>query len=175
MQQDIEIDVLLQKPISFAIVWEDGTREVIPLPRLGVDGLAPWIDELTLQRRTDDTAALDKIRKKFNKMEELMAEKAIQADRAVMSDLAIPVQTAPGIHRVIELSLSMTDLPPDKQKIVANHICSVAHIANSLSQRLSTLFVTGEKREDMINPAATEKGPSETNNPFASQGQSDPS
>jgi hypothetical protein len=103
--EPIESDVLLQEPVPYRVVWKDGTKETFLLPRLGVDGLIPWLDEMTEERRAVSRAIVSKM--KLNAMDAQRAEKSIQLnDVAVIGDLTGPVQRPAGMRRVIALSLA---------------------------------------------------------------------
>ncbi len=156
--QPIEYDVLLQEPIPYRVVWKDGTKETFLLPRLGVDGLIPWLAELTEERRAVSRAVVSKM--KLGAMDAMRAEKSIILnDVAVINDLVGPIQQGPGIPRVIRLSLAhanarlysrtaadgttaIVDEPitPQRQAQILASIMATAYVANSIAQRVSTLF-----------------------------------
>lgn len=148
----IEIDVVLQRPITVNITVEDGTVEKYQLPRLGVDGLIPWLDEITAQRRDSLRKAIESM--KLDPRQKLDAEFTIEQNtRAVISDLNIPALTPQGTRRILAMSLSMTGLPADKQQSILAALMGNAGTANNLAGRLSTLFATTEQRP----PAPTDQ------------------
>lgn len=166
--QPIESDVLLQEPIPYRVTWKDGTKETFLLPRLGVDGLIPWLDELTKERQAVSRAIVSKM--KLSAIDAHRAEKAVMLnDEAVIGDLHGPVQRPAGIRRVISASLAKTELTPERQSQVLESIMGVAHMAALLAQRLSTLFYFDNEADNLRN--AEPKGGT-AQSPLAQTGQS---
>ncbi len=135
----IESDVLLQEPVPYRVVWKDGTKETFLLPRLGVDGLIPWLDEITEERRAVSRIVVSKM--KLGATDAQRAEKSIMLnDVATIGDLIGPIQRPAGIRRVITLSVEKSEIPKDKQASVIASIMGSAMVANAIAQRVSTLF-----------------------------------
>lgn len=119
--------------------------EIIHLPRLGADGLIPWLDEITEQRREGLRKGIK--RAGISGRELAAAEASVELNaRAVMTDLNVPVQTPAGIRRVLQLSLARTALPPERQALVLEKLLASGFVAHNLASRLSTLFSTRERR-----------------------------
>lgn len=153
--QPLEIDVLLHKPIPLNIRAEDGTIETIEFPRLGVDGLLPWLDELTAERYKAYMAEIEAANIKDPRTI-IEAKYAARVNtKAVVVDLNGPVQTADGSRRVLKMSLAMTDLPKDKQATIISQVTKSADVAYTLACRLSTLFSMNEQRPERTNPTAS--------------------
>lgn len=119
--------------------------EVIELPRLGVEGLIPWLDDITRERRA---ALREGIKKAGVTGRELAAAEASAEMNtpAVVTDLNVPVQTPAGIRRILQLSLAKTNLPPDRQAVVLERLLATGATSVYLANRLSGLFVTNERR-----------------------------
>lgn len=165
--QPIEIDVLTQQPIPVRITLKDGTTEIINLPRLGVDGLLPWLVEETDRRRAAGRIAIK--RAGVSSADMWRVEKAVELDEAIVSDLTVPIQTPPGIERVLKLSLAMTDLSDERKAQVLKVLKGTAFIAHNLAKELSTLFVA--QPEFVAQRPAPPKKP---HNPLADRGSETP-
>lgn len=172
----IESDVLLQEPFPYRVVWKDGTKETFLLPKLGADGLIPWLDEMTEERRAVSREVFKKM--KLPAIDAMRAEKAIMLnDVAIIPDLIGPVQRPAGMRRVIALSLANPDaklysrlakdatnavivnepITPERQAQLLQSIMSDANMATYVSQSVSTLFYRqGEAeaaRQSQLPPA----------------------
>lgn len=148
----LEIDVLLHQPIPVTITAEDGTREIFNLPRLGVDGLLPWLEELTAERYAFYAAEIE--RAAIKDVRTLIAARyaARTNTRAVLTDLNMPVQTPAGMRRVLSASIVMADVPFTRRTEVLDKIMMSADVAYTLATRLSTLFSASEERPERPDP-----------------------
>lgn len=120
--------------------------EVIELPRLGVDGLIPWLDDITRERREALRAGIKQAGITGRELAASFASVEMNAP-AVITDLNVPIRTPAGVRRVLALSLAKTNLPQDKQSRVLEALIGSGHEAVNLASRISTLFYTGERRE----------------------------
>lgn len=177
----IEIDILLQRPIAVNIIAEDGTTETVMIPRLGIEGMLPWLDELTAKRQAAYRLAASK--QKLDARTAIDAEFSASQIEGVVSDLSTPVQTPKGIRRVITMavespaaqiskpwtkvaSTEMMPIPPERIPEIVNHLMLSPSTA-WLSRCIHCLFVTGEARP--------EPETSQTSGPLAGSGASGPS
>lgn len=136
--EPISISVLSQSPVPIALTWEDGSTETIVLPKLGVRGLLPWLNEQTEIRRKIGRDVI--ARAKLVPIDHTRAEVANARDEAVISDLMMPIQTPAGIERVLNLSMEQAKIPKDKQAKILPVLLGSGYIAVNLAQELSTLF-----------------------------------
>lgn len=138
-------------PAEFLIPKEGTTyaiqvKEKIDLPRLGVEGLLPWIDEITIQRQNEfrDAAKVVGIDKK----EQLDIEFAARMNlKAVPADLDLPLRRPEGIRRVLTMSLAKTSLPTEKQSRVLEHLM-LSPAAGLIVLALSSLYFNSERRAE---------------------------
>lgn len=119
--------------------------EIINLPRLGIDGLLPWLSEVTEERREAVRKGIKLAGITGRELAAAQASVEMNAP-AVVTDLNIPVQTPAGIRRVLQLSLAKTTLAPERQAIVLEKIMAWGFDAANLAYRLSTLFYNYERR-----------------------------
>lgn len=150
--QPIEIDVFLQRPIPVNLIDEEGKIETINLPRLGVDGLLPWLAEISAERKAQFRASYKDL--KLDKRQLADAEFSAEVNtKAVISDLNVPAQTPEGVRRILSLSLAKTLLMPERQSAALEQILASGYVAYGLATRLSSLFATGERRPPKPDPA----------------------
>lgn len=165
-----EIDIVLQRPVLVNIREEDDTLETVSLPRLGTDGLLPWLDEITLERRAAYRLSYANLKLDARQMTD--AEFVANNLRGVMRDIAVPAQTPKGIRRVINMSLAMptaytqkadelgvpsgpkSPIEPSRQKEIEDALVFNNAFASTLAEKLSTLFNTDETR---VRPAQDPK------------------
>lgn len=121
--------------------------EIINLPRLGLDGLLPWLDEITAERQKNLRDSAKQVG--IDKKDQLDVEFSIRNNaKAVVSDLNVPVQTPAGVRRILSLSLAKTGLPAAKQSEVLEYLMAAGYVAHNLARNLSTLYSTGERRPE---------------------------
>lgn len=157
-----EIDIVLQRPVLVNIRAEDDTLETVSLPRLGTDGLLPWLDEITAERRANYRKSYANMKLDPRQMTD--AEFTANNLQGVIRDLAVPIQTPKGIRRVIKMSIAMpaaytqkadesgapfgpkSPIDPARQQEIEDALVFNNAFASSLAEKLSTLFNTDETR-----------------------------
>lgn len=165
-----EIDIVLQRPVLVNIRAEDDTLETVSLPRLGTDGLLPWLNEITAERRENFRKSYANLKLDPRQMTD--AEFTANNLQGVIRDLAVPIQTPKGIRRVISMSLAMSTaytqkadesgvpsgpkspIEPSRQKEIEDALVFNNAFASILAEKLSTLFNTDETR---VRPAQDQK------------------
>ena len=86
------------KGITYAIE----VTELVELPRLGADGLLPWLDEMTAERQASLRESLKAAG--MDKREQVDTEFSIRQNaKAVISDLNVPSQRPEGVRRILKI------------------------------------------------------------------------
>lgn len=124
-------------------VYRIEVSERVELPRLGCDGLIPWLAEMTEERVAARVKAMEKMSTKD--LANAKADAYLNC-RAIVEDLTTPAQTPEGMRRILKASLDKSAVEPARRPVILEHLLGNPSVAYHLSRKICGLFGDYERR-----------------------------